>query len=804
MSFVVSAKVLMDGAQAIAELKSLKSAKESVTKANTALNQVEAKTTTAIKANAAAVKKAVAQANALAAAEQSVAREAFNAGNSTKIAAGQIGNLTAQFNDIGVMMAAGQNPFQLAIQQGTQISQVIGPMGAAGAVKSLKAGLMGMVNPISIITIVSIAAAAAMSNWLTGADEDADTLEDTLEAMGSAIDLFATKAKESRLSTAEMIAEFGSASPALQAVLTDMAALAKMDAYKAIDQTSASVRDLVLDLGFMDDRSSASAAQDFLGLYSIRKSARAAGAEFANNLELLNNTVDPAKKLQVALDLRDMLLQASDGLEGLNTGQRDFYEGLANIIRDMELLNGKVVDHETQQANALQAKTVAAYAYYGQTRAASDDQIRSGEEMLAQLVQENALIQAQVQFGQDSAEVTQLRQAAEQAAYEETLATLSVSEDLKDQLRAAFEEGQKLAELDMTPGINGATEAAARLVDQLGVSAELAAKLAGLGLGHSGPNENTTQGYEAEDPRAPQNNRPGVWTGGYSTSVSTPKKSKGSGASQIDAERQAIEQLIARQQEQLDILRETDPVMQEMIRHRDTLEQATDAEREAVEDLIRERLNEQQAIEQTQLASDFLSSNIETLAEGMAAGGDSAAAAWEQVEAAIISAALQAALLGEGPWADLFGLGGDSGGLTGLIMSGIGLADGGTVYGSGGNKDDKVPAWLSPGETVVTAKATRQFRPLLQAMNDGVDIPGLAEGGTIGGATTSQSYSGLSSSGAAASQSSVLLRILPSPLFQTVVEEQTQGIVIEAVDDYDRNRAPDTVKRTIDDPRRRG
>jgi chromosome segregation ATPase len=39
-------------------------------------------------------------------------------------AAGSVGNLTSQFNDIGVMLAAGQNPLQLAIQQGTQIGQV--------------------------------------------------------------------------------------------------------------------------------------------------------------------------------------------------------------------------------------------------------------------------------------------------------------------------------------------------------------------------------------------------------------------------------------------------------------------------------------------------------------------------------------------------------------------------------------------------------------------------------------------------------------------------------------------------------
>jgi hypothetical protein len=44
-------------------------------------------------------------------------------------ASGQLGNISAQFNDIGVMLAAGQNPLQLALQQGTQLIQVFDSMG---------------------------------------------------------------------------------------------------------------------------------------------------------------------------------------------------------------------------------------------------------------------------------------------------------------------------------------------------------------------------------------------------------------------------------------------------------------------------------------------------------------------------------------------------------------------------------------------------------------------------------------------------------------------------------------------------
>lgn len=783
----------MDGAQAIAELKEIKAAKEGVTKANQSLNAAQAKATTAIKANAVAVGQAVAKDKALIAAEKSVAREAMTMGNSHKVAAGQVGNLTAQFNDIGVMMAAGQNPLQLAIQQGTQISQVIGPMGAAGAVKSLKAGFMGMISPISIITIGSIAAAAAMSNWLTSADEDAETLEEAIQSAADSIDAFAEKARSARQSTADMLAEFGTASPALRLVLADMAALAKYDASQAMDATAASIRNLVLELAFYDDRSSASASQDFLGLNSIRKSARAAGAEFARNLEILDSSEEPATKLKAALDVREMLLEASGGLEGLNTKQREFYDGLAGLIRNLEIFSGRLQEpwQELKKTGTdLWSSMTASAQDYLRERLKIDSSARN---TLQQLHNEAAILQAIAVHGEGSVVVAEQRLAAERAIYQQQTDARDIADDLKVELLAAWDAANGVADVDIAGNITLAADEAHRLTQNL-------VKARGqdiMSRVRKNPDFNDPRGespgagdvdYEYRDLNLPRVVLP-----------PNPRSSntrRGGGARQTDAEREAIERLIERERERLEILRETDPVMQEMIRIRDILKNATDAEREAIEALIRERLKEQQMIEQTNAATDFLKTNVETLADGLVAGGERAADAWDQVKSAILAAALQAALLGEGPWANMFGMG-DSGGLTGLVIDAIGLADGGTVYGTGGNKDDMVPAWLSPGETVVTAKATRKYRPLLQAMNDGVEIPGLASGGTIGPQSGTQPLSGAPGSG----PQSLLLRIQPSPLFKVTVEEAAQNIAVDVVEDYDRNIASGTVQRVLHDPR---
>lgn len=68
----------------------------------------------------------------------------------------QVGNLAAQFNDIGVQLAGGQSPFLIALQQGTQINQVLGNAGARGAVTALGGALASLVNPVSIATIALI------------------------------------------------------------------------------------------------------------------------------------------------------------------------------------------------------------------------------------------------------------------------------------------------------------------------------------------------------------------------------------------------------------------------------------------------------------------------------------------------------------------------------------------------------------------------------------------------------------------------------------------------------------------------
>jgi len=88
-----------------------------------------------------------------------------------------------------------------------------------------------------------------------------------------------------------------------------------------------------------------------------------------------------------------------------------------------------------------------------------------------------------------------------------------------------------------------------------------------------------------------------------------------------------------------------------------------------------------------------------------------------------------------------------------FLAGAVKKADGGLIYGSGSDRSDNIPAWLSPGEFVVRAAAVRQIGvDVLAAINRGVRLPRagassfgrFADGGLVrgfrpgAGATTDQ------------------------------------------------------------------
>jgi len=116
-------------------------------------------------------------------------------GAAQQVGAHHTANVFANLNDIGVMLAAGQNPFQLALQQGTQLNQVWANMGAqgkslGGVVGVLGSALGSMLNPMSLLTLGVIAGGAALVQWAMSAGSAGDktkTFDDSVASAESAI-----------------------------------------------------------------------------------------------------------------------------------------------------------------------------------------------------------------------------------------------------------------------------------------------------------------------------------------------------------------------------------------------------------------------------------------------------------------------------------------------------------------------------------------------------------------------------------------------------------------------------------------
>ena len=122
------------------------------------------------------------------------ATAAGKAGTSIKGAGAHTANLAAQFNDIGVQLAAGQSPLILAVQQGTQINQVLAQMGQrGGALKALGAAFTSIVSPVSLLTIGLIAGGAALAQWAikaSTAGRDTRSLADLTDDLRDSTDAY--------------------------------------------------------------------------------------------------------------------------------------------------------------------------------------------------------------------------------------------------------------------------------------------------------------------------------------------------------------------------------------------------------------------------------------------------------------------------------------------------------------------------------------------------------------------------------------------------------------------------------------
>lgn len=100
-----------------------------------------------------------------------------------------VGNIAAQFQDIGVTAAMGMNPMIIALQQGTQLSAVLNQSMKDGVspVRALGSAFTQILNPISLGTIAIVALTAAAAQYFGTLLADGKASEEELKKQEDAV-----------------------------------------------------------------------------------------------------------------------------------------------------------------------------------------------------------------------------------------------------------------------------------------------------------------------------------------------------------------------------------------------------------------------------------------------------------------------------------------------------------------------------------------------------------------------------------------------------------------------------------------
>lgn len=270
-------------------------------------------------------------------AREQASQSLLAAGNAASVYAGKArvsgmhtANMAAQFNDIGVMLAAGQSPLLLAVQQGTQVSQVLNMMGnRASILATLKSGFLSMINPISLATIGIIAAGAALVQWAMSAggaesagkqfEKQLERLQDLSSGMESTISILemdlaalaekygvaAESVRELAIAQAEL--RIGKIQEELRAQVSelDFITLRYKQARGAMELYSKGVRNIAFDFGISREK-----AEAFEGV--LMRLGRA--KTFEDQRAALKDVVAHAEKAGIELEkfppeLRDAAIQ---------------------------------------------------------------------------------------------------------------------------------------------------------------------------------------------------------------------------------------------------------------------------------------------------------------------------------------------------------------------------------------------------------------------------------------------------------------------------------------------------------------
>lgn len=323
-----------------------------------------------------------------------------------------------QLQDIAVQLQMGTRASTVMAQQLPQLASAFGPVGA-------------IVGTLAAVGIPALAFAFG------SAEEKAESLSEKMEELDGVISDFdgATTVASSSIDTLKK--KYGELAVSMRPVLDLQKQLAEAASASDISAAASALADWA---DFYDSAGGFRGSQGVTGFFDVnqiftvtqaqrdlRREADALGEEF--------------------LEIRDAIKGAGDNIELQHAKTKELLQTTITLAD----LDGKRTDKEKEFIGILtqiidkQAQHIALKN--------KDKQIARG--MLADLVQEAAMRDAIAKHGKDSLQVSWLRYDAERKTLESQLSTLDVSEDIKTEIRAAFDAANDLANLDITTNLLG-------------------------------------------------------------------------------------------------------------------------------------------------------------------------------------------------------------------------------------------------------------------------------------------------------------------------------------------------------------
>lgn len=219
------------------------------------------------------------------------------------------------------------------------------------------------------------------------------------------------------------------------------------------------------------------------------------------------------------------------------------------------------------------------------------------------------------------------------------------------------------------------------------------------------------------------------------------EKARDRAAKAAERERKAVQDLITDLQFEASLVGKSALEKEKMTALRHAGAAATAAEKAQIEQLVEANYKATEAFDKQQAAIQEVNDAGREFAGTLVSGLLSGAKASDVLSDAL--GRLADRFLNSGLDA-LFNGGGGSGGLGSIFSSifgggssdpwsGLRLAGGGHVRGPGSSTSDSIFAKLSNGEFVVNAKATKQNRGILEAINNGMSLDHFATGGYVPG-----------------------------------------------------------------------